>query len=46
MKNDQRISKPNNQPTLIKMQLLHWLTNLELSGGSAENHEIRKLMPE
>lgn len=33
MKNNPKISKPNNRPTSILMQLLHWLTHLELAGG-------------
>ena len=45
MKNEQRISKPNNQPTSILMELLQWLTNLELSGSSGGEQDIGNLKP-
>jgi len=44
MKREQIISKPNNRPTSILMQLLQWLTNLELSGGSGGEQDVGKLI--
>ncbi len=44
MKNELRISKPNNRPTSILMLLLRWLTNLELSGGSGGEQDVGELI--
>jgi len=44
MKRELRISKPNNRPTSILMQLLQWLTNLELSGGSGGDQDVGNLI--
>jgi hypothetical protein len=43
MKNEQSISKPNNRPTSVLMQLLQWLTNLDLSGGSGGEQDVGNL---
>ena len=45
MKNEQRISKPNNRPTSILMRLLQWLTNLELSGSPGRTPDVGNLKP-
>jgi len=42
MKNDQYTSKPINPITNMLMQLLHWLTLLELSGGHIIECEIEQ----
>ena len=46
MKTKQSASKPKNQLTNMLMQLLDWLTHLELSGGHTGEQNIGQLMPE
>ena len=46
MKNDHDNSNPNNQISNMLIQLLHWLTLLELSGGHRCEHGIGQMMPE
>ena len=32
--------KEGNMPTTVQMKLLHWLTQLELSGGTADDSAV------
>ena len=45
MNNEKSASKPNNQLTNMLMQLLHWRSRLELSGGYAGEQDIGQWMP-
>ncbi|MDP2338065.1 MAG: hypothetical protein Q8N05_16790 [Bacteroidota bacterium] len=46
MKNDLKISKPNKRFINLMMQLLHWMSHLELSGGILAEHDVGRQMPE
>ena len=46
MKNNQSTPKPNNPFTNLLMQLLHWLTHLELSWGHIGERDKMERLPE
>jgi len=46
MKNELKISKLTNRFTNMMMQLLHWMAQLELSGGILAEHDIGQRMSE
>lgn len=46
MKINQNAPKPIHPLTKIIMQLLHWMSHLELSGGGSGEHEIGLMMPQ
>ena len=44
MKNNQTIPGPGSRLTKIRLQLLHWISRLELSGGIAGEQDVGRLL--